>query len=85
MSYFGVTLFGLNVLNFKISDTTSIYIYRQGLNNRIPAPNDQLQVRVDVLQGDVDEEIGELHSRVRKLKGVSIKRVLLLVKKIKRL
>ena len=51
------------MLNFKISDTTSVCIqYRQGLNNRIPAPNDHLQVRVDVLQGDVDEEIGELHS-----------------------
>ena len=31
---------------------------------------------MDALQGDVDEEIGELHSRVRKLKGVSIKGLL---------
>jgi hypothetical protein len=44
---------------------------RQGLSNRWPASNDQLQVRVDVLQGDVDEEIEGLQSKVRKLKGVS--------------
>ena len=29
-------------------------------------------LHADVLQGDVDEEIGELHSRVRKLKGVAL-------------
>ena len=29
-------------------------------------------LHVDVLQGDVDEEIWELHSRVRKLKGVAL-------------
>ena len=46
--------------------------HNQGRNNHILAPNDQLQLRGDVLQGDVDEGIGELHSRVKTLKGVAL-------------
>ena len=61
--------------NLTIHDHQEIIMvinHRQGRNNRITKPHDQLQVRVDVLQGDVDEEIGELHSRVKKLKGVAL-------------
>eukprot|EP00249_Psilotum_nudum_P035894 c5832_g1_i1 orf=2-169(-) len=51
---------------------SSSYRYRQGLNSRLPATsNDQLQVRVDPLQGDLDDEIALLHSKVRNLKGVA--------------
>ncbi|KAI5066322.1 hypothetical protein GOP47_0018946 [Adiantum capillus-veneris] len=50
---------------------SSSYRYRQGLNNRLPTTNDQLQVRVDPLQGDLDEEIALLHSKVKNLKGVA--------------
>lgn len=47
------------------------YRSRQGLNNRLPIQNDQLQVRVDPLQEDLDEEIAGLHSKVKGLMGVA--------------
>ncbi|KAH7404050.1 hypothetical protein KP509_15G008500 [Ceratopteris richardii] len=50
---------------------SSSYRSWQGLNNRLPTTNDQLQVRVDPLQGDLDEEIDMLHSKVRNLRGVA--------------
>eukprot|EP00249_Psilotum_nudum_P009031 c21664_g1_i3 orf=441-803(+) len=49
----------------------SSYRSRHGLSNRAPLQNDQLQVRVDPIQEDVDEAIVGLHTKVKELKHVA--------------
>eukprot|EP01018_Ginkgo_biloba_P035400 Gb_09258 [translate_table: standard] len=44
---------------------------RDGLSSRSNPQNDQLQLRIDPLHGDLDEEIAGLHHKVSQLKNVA--------------
>ncbi|KAJ7561570.1 hypothetical protein O6H91_03G033800 [Diphasiastrum complanatum] len=46
-------------------------ISRPGLTSRVPPQNEQLQLRIDPLHGDLDEEIHGLQHKVALLKNIA--------------
>lgn len=45
---------------------------REGLTTRAAAGSDEIQLRIDPLNADLDDEITGLRSQIRQLKGVII-------------
>lgn len=44
---------------------------REGLSTRAVAGSDEIQLRIDPMQGDLDDEISGLHNQVRRLRYVA--------------
>ncbi|PIA27264.1 hypothetical protein AQUCO_08100006v1 [Aquilegia coerulea] len=47
------------------------YRSREGLSTRAVSNQDEIQLRIDPIHGDLDEEITGLHSKISRLKNVA--------------